>query len=154
MQRELVERRGWLTADQFVLSAGLSNITPGINILAQTILIGLWLAGWPGILCGLCGMLVPAALITVLLSMAFVAVSHAPLAVTALHGVIPATAGMTVAIAVGLWPRAQAPRPRSESLREAAIACSAFILLFAFHLQAPLVLALAAVAGALLWSKT
>jgi chromate transporter len=164
MQRELVQRRGWITAEQFALSAGLSNITPGINLLAQTILIGRWLAGWPGLLGGLLGLLVPAAVITVLLSVVFVAVSHAPLAVAALHGVIPATAGMTLAMAVGLWPRAvpapseplagQRRRRVYDTLCEMAIALSAFALLFALHIQAPVVLGLAALAGALCWRKT
>src|SRR5579871_761765 len=108
MQRELVQRRGWLTAEQFALAFGLSTIAPGINILAQTILIGRLLGGWPGILGGLAGLLVPATAMTIAVSAAFLAVQHTPLATAALHGIIPATAGMTVAVAWTMWP--QAPR--------------------------------------------
>src|SRR5579884_4192054 len=105
MHRELVERRRWLTPDQFALTFGLSKITPGINILAHTILIGRLLAGWRGLLCGLAGLLLPSAAITVALSAAYVAVRNAPLVMAAMSGVIPATAGMTLAIAVTMWPR-------------------------------------------------
>ncbi len=153
MQRELVERRGWITADQFALTFGLSKITPGINILAHTFLIGRLLAGWRGLFCGAAGLLIPSAAITAALSAAYVAVRDLPLAVAAMRGVIPATAGMTLAIAVAIWPRGRAPRRAGTTAVEVAIAMGAFLLLFVGHLQVPLVLALGGAAGAVAWGR-
>lgn len=168
MQRELVQRRGWLTAEQFAFVFGLSTLVPGINILAQTILIGRLLAGAGGALCALLGMVVPAAALTVIISAAFVAVQHTALVIAALHGVLPATVGMTIATAWTMWPRAprlrlSAPRPAEpqysarplwrERLLDGAIAIVAFLLLFGWHWQVPIVLAAGGVAGLVLWGR-
>ena len=149
MRREIVERRRWMSADDFSLTFGLSKITPGINILSHALLIGRLLAGWPGLLCGLLGLLAPSAAVTIALSAAFVALRDAPLAVAALRGVVPATAGMTVAIAATIWPASQGPRRLTTTVTDVSIAVAAFVLLFVLHWQAPLVIALGAAAGAL-----
>src|SRR6266700_1267815 len=65
IRRETVERQGWLTDDDFSRYWGICQIAPGINILGLVSLIGWRLAGAPGALLAVCGLLLPSAGITV-----------------------------------------------------------------------------------------
>src|SRR5438067_262431 len=67
MRRVWVDRNGWVSGPFFDRAFQMSQVVPGINILAVAILLGRASAGWPGILVALAGLLLPSATITVLL---------------------------------------------------------------------------------------
>ena len=46
LQREMVERRRWLSEAEFGLIYGLARFTPGTNVLACTAALGWRLGGW------------------------------------------------------------------------------------------------------------
>jgi chromate transporter len=48
LNREIVERRGWMEQHQFGLAYALSRLTPGTNLLAFSTAIGSMLRGWAG----------------------------------------------------------------------------------------------------------
>lgn len=100
MRLRLVERTGWLTRREFMESYSLSQLSPGIHLVALAGLIGHRLAGIRGVGVSVAGMMVPAAIITVALSAALSGAAGHPLTGAAFAGIGPVTAGMTAGLAV------------------------------------------------------
>ena len=100
MRSRLVERTGWLTRREFMESYSLSQVSPGIHLVALAGLLGHRLAGVRGVAVSVAGMMVPAAIITVALSAILIGIADHPLTRAALAGVGPVTAGMTAGLAV------------------------------------------------------
>jgi chromate transporter len=98
IQREFIEKRGWLTIEEFARLWNLSIFTPGINLVALTVLIGRKLGGIWGIVISLAGLLLPSATITCLLAAGFTLVQHIPAVQAILRGVIPATGGIMLLV--------------------------------------------------------
>lgn len=94
VRRNAVEIHGWITDEEFNRDWALCQITPGVNLIALTILVGRQVAGWRGIAICLAGLLLPSALLTVLLTAGFVAIRDLPAVKGALRGVLPATIGL------------------------------------------------------------
>ena len=99
IRRETVERHGWLTEDDFSRYWGICQIAPGINILGLVSLIGWRLAGAPGALLSVCGLLLPSAGITVGLTSIYAGIREVPLVRAAIAGVVPATVGLGLLLA-------------------------------------------------------
>ncbi len=98
MRRELVQRHRWLTGEEYNEAFALSKLVPGINITAQTILMGRMIAGgWGAVVC-LAGLLAPAVLLTSLFAATITAVQGNHIANAMLGGVVPAAGGLTFAI--------------------------------------------------------
>lgn len=89
-----VERRGWLNPQEFARSFSVCQLTPGINLLALTILLGWRMRGPAGVVVSLAGLLLPSVTITVLMTAAYTGVRDLPLVRAALRGVVPATVGL------------------------------------------------------------
>jgi chromate transporter len=100
--RRLCLERGWLEEREFVDDLVLSRLTPGISILAQTLLIGRRVAGWRGMSAALAGMVVPSIAITLALAWTYRTVSGHPWAQAPLQAVAGVAAGYAVALAVQL----------------------------------------------------
>ena len=98
-----------MSAREFGELWALSQLSPGIHLVALAGLIGQRVAGWRGALASVAGMMIPAAAITVGLTAAYGLVAAAPLAKAALAGLAPVTGGMTIATAA-LLVRATARR--------------------------------------------
>jgi chromate transporter len=94
--------RGWLTEEQFLDTLVLSRLTPGITIVAQTLLIGRRVCGVPGAIAGASGLLLPAIAITVALAEIYELVSRSQKAATPLLGVAGVAAGFAVAVTLQL----------------------------------------------------
>lgn len=64
IQKEVVERRQWLTGEEFLDMMGAVNLIPGPNSTEIVLLVGLRRAGWAGLLVAGTAFILPAALIT------------------------------------------------------------------------------------------
>jgi chromate transporter len=93
-------KRGWLSEEEFVHTWALSQISPGINLVKLTILIGRRLRGWPGLVSAVAGLLLPSAGVTVLMTAGFDLIRDQPLVKAAMRGILPATIGLSLAMAV------------------------------------------------------
>ncbi len=100
IQRTFIEEHEWLTPEEYLHLWSLCLITPGINLVALTILIGLKCGGVRGVVVSLAGLLVPSAFITCLLAAGYKRIEGFAAVQAILRGVVPATAG--VALLVGL----------------------------------------------------
>jgi len=100
MRQQIVERRHWLTHRQFLEDYALSKVSLGINLVALAGLIGSRVAGAGGVAVSLIGLLVPAAMITLALTVGYTLVRDSDLVRAALAGAGPAAAGLTAGIAL------------------------------------------------------
>ncbi len=96
----MIEERGWLTEQEFMRYWAICQLSPGINLLGMTVLIGWHVAGALGILLSMVGLLLPSISITVLLAAFYASVRDLPIVQAALRGIIPATVGMGVLLAL------------------------------------------------------
>lgn len=95
-------KRGWVEEEEFVRTWALAQISPGINLVKLTILIGRKLRGWPGLIVGAGGLMLPSAAITVLMTAGFSAIRSQPLVQAAMRGVLPATIGLSLTMAINM----------------------------------------------------
>jgi chromate transporter len=72
MHNEVVVTRKWLTDEQFPDLLGATNLIPGPNSTEMAIHIGYVRAGWPGLIVGGLGFVLPATLIVLVLSWLYV----------------------------------------------------------------------------------
>ena len=99
IRRLAVERERWMSAREFGEAWALSQLSPGIHLVALAGLIGRRAAGWRGVIAAVAGMMIPAAAITVALTAGYEVIAASSLARAALAGVAPVTGGMTIATA-------------------------------------------------------
>ena len=88
MRQEIVERRGWLTQEEFLDLLGVSNLVPGPSSTELAIHIGRRLAGWQGLLAGVCFIL-PAFLLVMGIAAAYKRFGALPQVAGLLYGVKP-----------------------------------------------------------------
>jgi len=93
-------KKGWLEEDEFVRDWAMVQISPGINLVKFTALIGYRLLGWPGLATAMAGLLLPSALATVLMTAGFSAIRDLPVVKAAMKGILPATVGLSVTMSL------------------------------------------------------
>ena len=98
IQRAFIEKHKWLSMEEFTHLWNLCILTPGINLVALTVLIGKKLGGTWGIVASLAGMLLPSATITCLLAAIFKQIEHVAAVQAVLRGVVPATGGIMLLV--------------------------------------------------------
>ena len=156
IRREFVEKRDWLTAEEFGHFWNLCALTPGINQVALTILIGRKLGGVWGIVASLTGLLLPSATITCLLTVGFKAIQTVPAVQAMLRGVVPATAGIMLLVglrfAQPLFARGSKEGLLTLSLSLALIVACALVLIV-FKLTVILAVIGAALIGAAVFTS-
>ena len=94
MNEECVERRQWLTREQFLDVLGAANLIPGPTSTELAMHIGLRRAGWPGLIVAGVSFILPAALMVGALGAAYVTAGELP----ALSGVLRAVKPVVVVI--------------------------------------------------------
>lgn len=100
MEREAVERRGWLRRDQFLDLVGGCNLLPGPSSTQVAMALGYTRGGWIGLLIAGACFIVPASLATLALAWAYVRYGHFPQAQGLLYGAKPV---MVAIIAQAIW---------------------------------------------------
>ena len=98
IQRVFIEKHRWLSMEEYTHLWSLCILTPGINLVALTILIGRKLGGVWGIVISLAGLLLPSAIITCLLTAGFKTVENLPAIQAIVRGVVPATGGIMLLV--------------------------------------------------------
>lgn len=148
IRRVLVERKGWITLREFTEAWALSQLSPGIHLVALAGLLGQRIAGARGVIVSVAGMMVPAAIITALATALLGEIAQHPLTIAALAGIGPVAGGMTIGLALTL-ARPVLQRGRFAILDLAVIA-AAFGVLLAGLAQTIVVIFAAAAFGAVL----
>ncbi|MEO8355247.1 MAG: chromate efflux transporter [Chloroflexota bacterium] len=100
MHNEVVIKRKWLTDEQFLDLLGATNLIPGPNSTEMAIHIGYLRAGWPGLIVGGLGFILPAMFIVLALAWLYVQYGTTPAAGWLLYGIKPVVIAI---IAQALW---------------------------------------------------
>ncbi len=103
-QRELVERRQWLTREQFVEAVSVGQVLPGPNIVNLALMIGDRFFGWRGAFAALAGLLALPLVIVLTLAALYARLASEPLVAGALRGMGAVAAGLIIATACKLLP--------------------------------------------------
>ena len=102
MQREVVEKRGWLTNAEFLDLIGASNAIPGPTSTEVAMYTGRRHGGIPGLIVAGLGFIAPAALIVGVLAWAYVRYGTRPAVGDVLVGVKPVVVAVVVVAVVRL----------------------------------------------------
>ncbi len=103
---EVVVRRKWLDDQEFLDMLGLVNLIPGPNSTELAIHLGYSRAGWPGLAAAGVGFILPAMLLVIGLSWAYVRYGSLPEAGWLLYGVKPVVIAIIFQALLGLGRRA------------------------------------------------
>jgi chromate transporter len=97
VQRELVEKKQWLTREEFIEDWAVAQILPGPNVVNLSLMIGDRYFGMRGALMALAGMVTFPLLIVLALAAVFAGVSNNPAMQGAMRGMGAVAAGMIAA---------------------------------------------------------
>ena len=104
VQRELVEKKGWLTREEFVEDWAVAQILPGPNVVNLCLMFGDRHFGLRGALAALAGVLTFPLILVLILAAAFAGIAHLPAAQGALRGMGAVAAGLITATGIKLVP--------------------------------------------------
>ncbi|HET7785409.1 MAG TPA: chromate efflux transporter [Myxococcales bacterium] len=125
MERQVVEKRGWVTREELVELYGAASLMPGPNSTELAIHLGYRRGGAPGLVVAGACFILPSALLTAALACAYVRYGALPAAGALLAGLQPAVMGV-VAAAVARLGRSALRGAQEIAL--AAAACAAGVL--------------------------
>ena len=149
-RRELVERRGWLTADDFNETLALCQSLPGPNVVNLSIVVGARVAGWRGSLAAVSGLIGAPVAIVLAVGSVYARFADLPQVQGAILGLAAAAAGLVVATAA----RMAEPLLRRRFLLAAPFIAAAFAAVGVLRLPLPYVMAvLAPVSVVLAWRR-
>src|SRR5690606_9319112 len=102
VQRELVEKRQWLTREQFIEDWAVAQIMPGPNVVNLSMMIGGRHFGLSGALAALAGMLLAPLALLLLIATLYSQLADLPQAQGALRGMGAVAAGLIAATGLKL----------------------------------------------------
>lgn len=151
-QRELTERKRWMTHAEFIELLSMAQILPGPNVVNIALIVGDRYFGWRGAAAALGGMmLAPLALVLVLAAL-YVEHAHVPAVAGALRGMAAVAAGLIIGTALRI-AAALRGTPLGSALA-LAIGATAFLCVALLRVPLPWVLlGLGGIATALAWLR-
>jgi chromate transporter len=102
VQRELVDKKQWLTLDEFIEDWAVAQILPGPNVVNLSLMIGGRHFGIAGALAALSGLLLAPTILVLLLAAAVAGVADTPMAQGMLRGMGAVSAGLIAAVGIKL----------------------------------------------------
>ncbi|WP_194715012.1 chromate transporter [Noviherbaspirillum soli] len=102
VQHELVERKRWLTREEFIEDWAVAQIMPGPNVVNLSMMIGSRYFGLPGALTALAGMLTFPLVVVLCMALAYSHFADSPQVAGALRGMGAVAAGLIIATGIKL----------------------------------------------------
>ena len=151
VQRELVEKKQWLTLEEFVEDWAVAQILPGPNVVNLALMIGDRHFGTRGALAALAGILSFPLLVVLLLALLYTNLGDSSRVQGALRGMGAVSSGLIAAVGIKLIPAL-----RSNPMGQAAVWALITLTFVAIALlRVPLFWVLLALGGAgCLWAWT
>ncbi len=147
-RRELVDRKGWLTAEDFTETLSLCQTLPGPNVVNMSIAVGARVHGWRGSITAFSGLVGPPVLIVIGLGALYSRFGGLPDVRAALIGLGAAASGLVAATAA----RMVEPLVKSRPWIAAPFTATAFVAVALLRIPLPFVLiALGPVSIAAAW---
>lgn len=104
VQYEVVERHGWLTNPEFVDALAMGNALPGPIATKMSAYVGFKIAGLPGSVASVLGIVVPSMVMMLLLSLILWKLKDSPYSQAALKAVRPAVVALLIVVVYDIWP--------------------------------------------------
>ncbi len=144
MQRELMEKRGWVTEEELIDYFAIGQSTPGIIAVNVATFVGYKRLGWFGGIIGTLGVVTPSWVIIMLLAGAISSVDKYPLAQKALHGINVAVAALLTSVIVKF------AKKTIKNVWNAVFMLLAFVLIYFFKVQSVWIIIASLITGSLL----
>lgn len=103
-QRELVERKRWMSNEEFVEEWAVAQIMPGPNIINLAIMLGQRYFGVRGAIAAIAGMLAAPLVVLLMLAVVYARFASIPGVAGALRGMGAVAAGLVIATGVKMLP--------------------------------------------------
>jgi len=104
VQREIVEKKRWLTPEQFLEDWAVAQVLPGPNVINLALMIGDRYFGLRGAMAALAGMLVVPLVVILLLALVYAQFAGHPQVAGALRGMGAVAGGLIAATGIKLIP--------------------------------------------------
>jgi chromate transporter len=147
-QRIVVERRRWMTNEQFLTGLTVARLFPGPNQINMAIYIGAEFRGFPGAVAAMAGMLLLPFSLLLGLGVVYFEVHELPAVDRVLAGVVAAAAGMALSMGFKILDQYW------KDLVALGLALGVFLALTLFHARlVPVVLIAGTLAMAWYWPR-
>ena len=146
-ERELVDKRKWITHDEFVESLAIGQMTPGPPIVNTGICIGYKLRQLKGALTATLGQSFTGTLLAILLAAFYLHTKDNPLLQSVMKGVAAAVVGLLASIVYKMLIKLV------TEYRSAALAAGAFIALDIFKVNPIAIILAAGLLGLVLYRR-
>jgi len=97
IQREVVDRKGWIDEDEYLNMIALAQAAPGLIAVNSAIFIGWRVGGWRGVCGAVLGAVLPSFLIILIIAMIFQDWKEIPAVEAAFKGIRPAVVALIAA---------------------------------------------------------
>lgn len=111
IQREVVDRKGWIDEEEYLNMIALAQAAPGLIAVNSAIFIGWRVGGWRGVCGAVLGAVLPSFLIILAIAMVFSDWKELPAVEAAFKGIRPAVVAL---IAAPLFKLAKSALKNSE----------------------------------------
>ena len=129
IQREVVERKGWIDEKEFLNMIALAQAAPGLIAVNSAIFIGWRVGGWRGICGAVLGAVLPSFLIILSIAMVFSEWKELPAVEAAFKGIRPAVVALIAA------PLVKLAKAAKISWATALIPVTAVLLIWLLHVN-------------------
>jgi chromate transporter len=140
-EKELVERKKWITHDEYVESVAIGQMTPGAPVVNTGICIGYRLRKMKGALASIAGQIFTGTVIAVLLAAFYIKTKENPMLRSALKGIGAAVVGLLLSIIFSMSKKGL------KNLKTIAFTVAAFISLSMFKINPVILIFSAGVFG-------
>ena len=97
IQREVVDRKGWIDEEEFLNMIALAQAAPGLIAVNSAIFIGWRVGGWRGVAGAVFGAVLPSFLIILAIAMVFAQWKELPVVEAVFKGIRPAVVALIAA---------------------------------------------------------
>ena len=144
-ERELVEKRRWLTHDDYLESIAIGQMTPGAPIVNTGICIGYRLRRLRGALASTAGQIFTGTFVAILLAVFYMKIKEHALLRPIMKGIGAAVIGLLLSIIFSM------SRKTLKDYKTLLVAVAAFVLLALFKLSPIMIILTAGAAGYILF---
>ncbi|MBO7457095.1 MAG: chromate transporter [Paludibacteraceae bacterium] len=132
IQREVVDRRGWIDEEEFLNMIALAQAAPGLIAVNSAIFIGWRIGGWRGVCGAVLGAVLPSFVIILAIAMIFSEWKELPAVEAVFKGVRPAVVAL---IAAPLFKMAKTAVGKRGRLLPLLLSLAAALLIWLGHVN-------------------
>jgi chromate transporter len=97
IEREIVDKKGWIDREEFMNMIALAQAAPGLIAVNSAIFIGWRIGGWRGVIATVLGAVLPSFLIILAIAMVFQSYKDLPAVEAIFKGIRPAVVALIAA---------------------------------------------------------